>query len=221
MLNIFKPIGLTSFDVIKKVRKISGIKKVGHAGTLDPFASGVLLVFLDEETKKVSDFMELKKEYEGVMEFGIMTDTYDSYGKIVERRPVEEYSADFLKNELSSFVGEIEQIPPMYSAVKYFGIPLYKIARRGKEVERRPKKIAIHSLKMLYYSSPFLSIRVSCSKGTYIRSLVFDIGKKLGCGANLKSLTRTRVGDYSIEDSLFLNDLWRYFNNQKCYGSCK
>ncbi len=213
MLNIFKPPGWTSFDVIKKIRKISKIRKIGHAGSLDPFASGVLLVCFEKETKKVSELMELRKEYECVMEFGTITDTYDSDGKVEETKPVKKYSIEFLEKILPTFVGDIEQIPPMYSAVKHAGVPLYKLARAGKVVERKPKKVTIYSFEILNYENPFLSFRISCSKGTYIRSLAFDFGKKLGCGSYLKSLTRTKIGEHTIEDSLFIGDIGKYFNN--------
>lgn len=221
ILNIFKPPALTSFDVIRAVRKEGAIKKAGHAGSLDPFATGVLLVCLGDSTKKISELMELKKEYEGVMEFGTITDTYDAYGKIKEIKPVKRYSPDLLERLFSKFIGKIMQIPPMYSAVKYSGVPLYKIARAGREVERKPKEVKIYSLKILKYESPFLTFKITCSKGTYIRSLAYDIGQRLGCGSYLKSLTRTKVGKYSIRDSLFLGDLGSYFNSQKFYGSCK
>ncbi len=219
ILNIYKPQGLTSFGVIKSVRKASEIKKVGHAGSLDPFATGVLLVCLGNDTKKISEFMELKKEYEGVIEFGIITDTYDIDGKIVEMKPVKGYEIDFLEGILSEFIGTIDQVPPMYSAIKYFGKPLYKIARANKKIKIKARKVNIYSIKVLNYVNPFLTLRIVCSKGTYIRSLAYDIGKILGCGAYLKSLTRTKIGDYSIYNSLFLGDVERYFKNQNYYGN--
>jgi len=219
ILNIYKPQGLTSFGVIKSIRKASEIKKVGHAGSLDPFATGVLLVCLGNDTKKISEFMELKKEYEGVIEFGIITDTYDIDGKIIEMKPVKGYSIDFLEGILSEFIGTIDQVPPMYSAIKYFGKPLYKIARANKKIEIKARKVNIYSIKVLNYVNPFLTLRIVCSKGTYIRSLAYDIGKILGCGAYLKSLTRTKIGDYSIYNSLFLGDVERYFKNQNYYGN--
>lgn len=210
---------MTSFGVIKSIRKASEIKKVGHAGSLDPFATGVLLVCLGNDTKKISEFMELKKEYEGVIEFGIITDTYDIDGKIIEMKPVKGYSIDFLEGILSEFIGTIDQVPPMYSAIKYFGKPLYKIARANKKIEIKARKVNIYSIKVLNYVNPFLTLRIVCSKGTYIRSLAYDIGKILGCGAYLKSLTRTKIGDYSIYNSLFLGDVERYFKNQNYYGN--
>ncbi len=213
ILNIFKPPGFTSFDVIRTLRK-TGIKtKAGHAGSLDPFATGVLLVCLGDSTKKISELMEQKKEYEGLMTFGIITDTYDIDGKIKEIKAVKRYSLSLLEEVFSEFRGNIKQIPPMYSAVKYSGIPLYKIARMGKEVERKPRNVEIYSLKILQYESPFLTFRAVCSKGTYIRALAYDIGNKLGCGSYLKSLTRTKVGNYSVQDSLFLGDIAKLFNS--------
>ncbi len=221
ILNIFKPPVFTSFDVIRALRRAGVKMKAGHAGSLDPFATGVLLVCLGDYTKKISQLMELKKEYEGLIEFGIITDTYDISGKIKEKKDVKEYSLDILEKVFSEFTGKIEQIPPMYSAVKYSGVPLYKIARTGKEIERKPKKVEIYSLEILKYESPFLTFRAVCSKGTYIRSLVYDIGNRLGCGSYLRSLTRTKVGNYSVKDSLFVGDFEKFFNEQKIYGNCK
>ena len=147
------------------------------------------------------------------MTFGIITDTYDIDGKIKEIKAVKRYSLSLLEEVFSEFRGNIKQIPPMYSAVKYSGIPLYKIARMGKEVERKPRNVEIYSLKILQYENPFLTFRAVCSKGTYIRALAYDIGNKLGCGSYLKSLTRTKVGNYSVQDSLFLGDIAKLFNS--------
>jgi len=220
IINVYKPLGITSFDVVRKVRKASNIRKVGHAGTLDPFASGVLLMCIGPDTKKNDELMELMKEYEGVIHFGITTDTYDCEGVVTSRKLFKANSIDMIERVCSEFVGEIQQIPPMYSAVKQAGVPLYRIARKGKTVERKPKNVTIYSITVLNYTPPFLSLRVLCSKGTYIRTLAYDIGQKLGCGAYLKMLTRTRIGNYSVYDSLFLGDLKRYFEDTKKYGCC-
>ena len=207
LLNINKPIHLTSFQVVKKVRKILGEKRVGHCGTLDPLASGVLLVLFGLATSQAENFVSSEKEYRCVMQFGIRTDTGDLDGRIIE-------SADFVfpkKEEIErafiAFTGEIEQIPPMFSAVKVGGQRLYKYARKGIEIKRAPRKVWIASLEFLSSNSPYLEFRAVCSKGTYIRVLAEDIGKFLGIPATVYSLVRERIGSFSIDQSLSWNDL--------------
>jgi len=198
---------MTSFSVVAKVRVWAHCKKVGHAGTLDPLATGVLLVCTGKATKRVPELMELKKEYEGVIELGKTTETDDAEGKILQQRSVPSFSIEDVLLVLKKFVGEIEQIPPMYSALKKDGVRLYKLARKGKIVHREPRKIKIHEIKLLEWNKPFLKIRVKCSRGTYIRALARDIGEDLGVGGYLKELRRTRIGTYSIKDSYSLSTL--------------
>ena len=209
ILNINKPVGWTSFDVVKKIRGQLNIKKVGHAGTLDPFATGVLLICTGRATKKVEDLMNLKKEYIARIEFGKTTDSYDLTGTIVSERSADNLELENIKQVIKQFHGEIYQTPPMYSAVKVNGERLYKLARRGEVVERKPRKIKIYQTDVIDFRNPFLKLRIVCSRGTYIRALANDMGEILGCGGYLTSLTRTRVGDYKLEDSFEIKDLIR------------
>ena len=209
ILNINKPVGWTSFDVVKKIRGQLNIKKVGHAGTLDPFATGVLLICTGRATKKVEDLMNLKKEYIARIEFGKTTDSYDLTGTIVSERSADNLELENINQVIKQFHGEIYQTPPMYSAVKVNGERLYKLARRGEVVERKPRKIRIYQTDVIDFRNPFLKLRIVCSRGTYIRALANDMGEILGCGGYLTSLTRTRVGDYKLEDSFEIQDLIR------------
>lgn len=198
---MYKPAGKSSFYVVKVVRACTGVRKVGHAGSLDPFADGVLLLVTGRATKKVTQLMELEKEYVGQIQLGVRTDTEDCTGVVINEERCPDISLEKLQSVCAGFVGEIDQLPPMYSAKKLRGVRLYKIARRGEVIQRRSNKVHIHSLDILGYEAPMLRIRVECSKGTYIRALARDIGDALGCGAHLHALTRTRIGTYKIEDS--------------------
>jgi len=214
-ININKPAGPTSHDIVDHLRRITGIKKIGHAGTLDPFARGVLILGINREaTKNIGKFVKLDKEYIAQIYLGAISDTYDRTGKIIKRK-CGELNSENIKNTLQSFVGKQKQIPPMYSAKKIKGKKLYELARQGKEIKREPEDIEIHSIKALSFSRPVLEIKVECSGGTYIRSLAHDIGEELGCGAYLKELTRTAIGNYKIIDSVPLSGLnsdnWQSF----------
>jgi tRNA pseudouridine55 synthase len=215
-LLIQKPVGITSHDVVERLRKITGIRTIGHSGTLDPFAEGLLIVGIGREaTKRLGEFQKLDKTYIATLRLGAVSDTYDKTGNILSLVP----SRQSTKNNrprlsqiihcLSSFTGAIEQIPPMYSAKKIHGKKLYELARQGKEIERKPHTVTIHSLEILHYDYPFLSIKVGCSSGTYIRSLGHDIGQRLGCGSYLLTLIRTDIGKYSLKDATKLQDLSR------------
>jgi len=208
ILNVNKPSGMTSFDVIRRVRRHVKGKKIGHAGTLDPFAAGVLLILVGRATKRFEEFNRLEKEYLAEIQFGMETDTLDVDGKVVAEHPIDRPIAEEdLEKILKQFLGEIEQIPPLYSALKVRGKPLYKYARKGVEILPRPRKVQIHSIRMLHYCWPSIWIEVICSRGTYVRALARDIGKAAGTGAYLKSLIRTRVGPYRIEDAVHLDRL--------------
>jgi tRNA pseudouridine55 synthase len=200
ILNIRKPIGWTSNDVVRWVKRRSE-GKVGHAGTLDPFADGVLLVCVGSATKKASELMMLEKKYHAVIEFGIITDTLDIAGQIVDRK---ESSVNFesIKNVLPSFIGHIEQTPPIYSALRVNGKRAYDLARSGKVVEMEKRKVQIYSINIIHFNGRTLEIDVSCSKGVYIRSLARDIAQECGTVGFLRKLTRTRIGHYSVENSL-------------------
>jgi len=207
ILNVFKPRGWTSFDVVKKVRHLLGVKKVGHAGTLDPFATGVLLVCTGKATKKVSTLMALEKEYVGVMELGKMTDTLDVTGTVVEQKPVPSVTFEEIRQTVGEFVGAILQAPPAYSALKVGGRRLYELARKGEAVSPTPRPVEIYAIDVLDVTLPEIVIRVRCGKGTYIRALARDIGERLGTVAYLRALERTAVGPYRVEDALRLAEL--------------
>lgn len=202
-----KPAGWTSYKVVDKIKRWFKVKKVGHGGTLDPFAEGLLIIATQNKTKELSKILELDKEYEGVMELGAITPSYDVETEIIERRSLDGITEEKIRETARYFIGEIEQVPPMYSAVKYKGKPLYKLARKGLNVERKPRKVKIYDFQILDVNLPEVKFRVRCSKGTYIRSLVYDFGEKLGCGAYLKSLVRTRIGNYKIEDALTIEEI--------------
>jgi tRNA pseudouridine55 synthase len=204
---IDKPAGMTSHDVVQRVRRRFKIKKVGHTGTLDPDATGVLTLLLGGATKLSQFLTEADKVYEGTMMLGVTTDTQDASGREVERRDVPVLSLEQVSAAAQNFVGEISQIPPMFSAVKVGGKPLYKMARRGEEVERKSKKINVYSLDLLEFDSPYIRFRVACSKGTYIRTLAHDLGGVIGCGARLEKLTRIQSGPFKLEESHKLDEL--------------
>lgn len=206
IVSINKPPGWTSFDVVRKIRNITRIKKVGHAGTLDPFASGVLLICLGRATKQIQRFMQMPKEYRAELELGTATDTLDVTGKISETQPVKPLTEETLKQAINGFIGEIEQRIPNYSAAKVKGQRLYKLARQGKEVPVRYKRVHIYRMELLRYREPVVEFSVLCSRGTYVRTLGADLAQKLGTVGFLRSLTRTRIGDYTIEQSMTIPD---------------
>ena len=206
ILIVDKPMDWTSFDVVAKLRGICRQKKIGHTGTLDPEAVGVLPVCLGSGTKLCDMLTDKSKEYEAVLLLGQVTDTQDVTGTVLEEHEVtvdEEQAVEAIR----SFVGAYEQIPPMYSALKVNGKRLYELARAGKEVERKGRPVEIHSIEILSVSLPEITFRVACSKGTYIMTLCHDIGQKLGCGGTMKSLKRTRVGIFTIDGALKLSQL--------------
>ncbi len=207
VLLIDKPAGITSFGVIRVVRRLLNVRKAGHAGTLDPLATGLLIVCIGKATKRTGEFMNLAKEYEAVAVLGKSTDTYDAAGAVIKERDVPPLSKENLIEISRRFTGNIQQIPPMFSAIKINGRPLYKRARRGEEVPRQARGITVHELEILWVDLPRFAVRVRCGKGTYIRSLVHDMGEAAGCGAFVESLRRTKIGDYSVRDALSLEHL--------------
>ena len=213
ILNINKPWGKTSFSIVAMVKRLTGERRVGHAGTLDPAATGVLPVCLGQGTRIVQFLMDATKAYRAQIELGVATDTYDASGKITHRGDPSLVDREQLVSVLTSFRGLIEQIPPMYSAVKHHGKPLYKLARLGIEVERKSRLTKIYHLELVDWQPPVATVEVVCGKGTYIRSLAHDLGQTLGCGAHLKSLVRLRCGLFNIEDAVSvpqLEDAFRY-----------
>jgi tRNA pseudouridine55 synthase len=195
-----KPVGPSSFRLVQLVRRALGIKKTGHAGTLDPFASGLLIICAGRPaTRIVEQLMGGEKVYEGTLALGVETDTLDREGKVVASHPVPKLDRDLVCRCLAGFVGEQLQMPPLYSALKHKGKPLYRYARQGMEIPLEPRTVVIHSLELLDLGTEALKIRVRCGKGTYIRSLAADIGRALGCGAHLASLRRVRSGGFTVE----------------------
>lgn len=206
IINVYKEAGYTSHDVVAKLRGICRQKKIGHTGTLDPQATGVLPVCLGNATRVCDLLTEQDKEYVAELLLGVETDTQDTTGQVLRERPVEA-AREQIEEAVSGFLGAYSQIPPMYSALKVNGRRLYELARAGKEVERQAREVIIHQLEILEWSLPVVKIRVACSKGTYIRTLCADIGETLGCGGTMKSLLRTRVGSFSVEQALTLGEL--------------
>ncbi|MFO7576188.1 MAG: tRNA pseudouridine(55) synthase TruB [Pelovirga sp.] len=199
LLLIDKPAGVTSHDVVQKIRRICATRKVGHAGTLDPLATGVLVVAVGDATKILQFLFTDEKSYRAVFKLGETTDTYDAQGTVLLRRPLPLLDEGTLETACQSFRGEISQLPPMYSALKSNGVPLYRLARQGKEIAREPRQIRITRLQVIAVAPPEVTIEVDCSKGTYIRSLVHDLGEQLGCGAHLTALRRLRSGRFGID----------------------
>jgi tRNA pseudouridine55 synthase len=204
ILVVDKPSGISSFGVVRQVKRWLRIKKVGHTGTLDPFASGVLPLAINEGTKTIPFLAEDQKEYEAVLKLGVETDTYDRTGKITAATDLDGFRVDeeTIKGVMRGFVGRIEQVPPMFSAVKHRGRPLYKLARRGIVVKREPRVVKIMDIGVTRIGFPFVSFKVACSKGTYIRALAHDVGRELKCGAHLSRLHRTRSGPFTLEDAV-------------------
>jgi len=207
ILNINKPPGKTSFDIVAKVKRLSGERRVGHAGTLDPMATGVLPVCLGRGTRVIEFLADAAKTYRAQIELGVATDTYDASGKVTYRGDPSGISQDQVESAFTSFCGSIQQTPPMYSAVKHHGKRLYQLARAGIEVERRSRLTKIYRLELVDWHPPVVTIEVECSRGTYIRSVAHDLGQVLGCGANLKSLIRLRCGLFDIKDTISVPQL--------------
>ena len=216
MINIDKEKGFTSHDVVAKMRGILKMKKIGHTGTLDPDAQGVLPVCIGTATKVVDMITDKDKTYETVLKLGVVTDTQDITGQVLR---TSEVTADYetIEQVIHSFIGEYDQLPPMYSAIKVNGRKLYELARQGIEIERERRRVAISDIRILGYSGELqeVSLSVDCSKGTYIRTLLHDIGDKLGCGGTMKSLVRTRVGDFRREESLKLSRVEELYQTGK------
>lgn len=212
IINVLKPPGMTSHDVVAYLRRLFQIKKIGHGGTLDPAAAGVLPLFIGRATKAIEFFSETDKEYVAEMVLGITTDTGDSEGNILSTRQVN-VDIDRINHVFTKFVGKIEQIPPMYSAVHYHGKKLYELARHGMTVERKPRTVEIKSLELIYFKDNIVTFRTTCSKGTYIRTLCEDIGQHLECGAFLSCLVRTRVGLFYIDKSYTIEEIQQNVSN--------
>lgn len=204
ILLLDKPMGCTSHDVVDRVRKKLKMKRIGHAGTLDPLATGLLIILVGKATKASQYLISLDKEYEATMLLGQTTDSQDADGQIMTSQAVPNFSQDQIEVVLNSFLGDQYQLPPMFSAKKVNGVPLYKLARKGEEIERQPRFIRISKIHLNNFSSPQISFSTTCSKGTYIRTLTHDIGQKLSCGAYLIQLRRTATDKFKIDNALSL-----------------
>jgi tRNA pseudouridine55 synthase len=213
VLNVDKPSGVTSHDVVDAVRRVAGQRKVGHAGTLDPMATGVLLVCLGKATRVAEYLMAGRKRYRATIVLGTTTDTYDADGQVVRSGEPVHFTRKEIEAAVASFVGQIEQIPPMYSALKHDGRPLHELARQGVTVERKPRVVGIDELVLLNWTPPSLIVDLACSPGTYVRSLAHDLGQKLGSGAYLASLVRLSSGRFRLEDSVSLERLEQAFQH--------
>lgn len=208
-LLVDKPKGPTSHDVVDLVRRRFGLRKVGHAGTLDPNATGLLVLLLGRGTKLSEKLMAADKVYEGTLKLGQTTDSYDADGQVVATAPVPPLTLEQLNAAAAAFEGDLMQAPPMVSAAKVGGVPLYKLARKGVEVERKPRLVHVYSFRFSAYEEPLATFRVVCTKGTYVRSLVHDLGQKLGCGAYLATLRRLESGPLSVTRAIPLDELLR------------
>jgi tRNA pseudouridine55 synthase len=203
---IDKPAGPTSHDVVDALRRAFRLEKAGHCGTLDPNATGLLIIVLGKGTKLSEKLMSDDKVYEGAIKFGETTDSYDADGELVSSLPVPPLTLEELNATAAAFQGDLMQTPPMVSAVKIKGVPLYKMARKGIEVERKARLIHIYSFRFASYSEPFGQFRIACTKGTYVRALAHEVGQKIGCGAHLASLRRVVSGKFDVKDSIPFED---------------
>jgi tRNA pseudouridine55 synthase len=204
---IDKPAGPTSHDVVDAIRRRFGIKKVGHCGTLDPNATGLLIIVLGRGTKLSEKLMGDDKVYEGTVKFGETTDSYDADGELTNSLPVPPMTLDQLNETAAEFVGDLMQTPPMVSAIKIKGVPLYKLARKGIEVAREPRLVHIYNCRFTNYEPPLGQFKVACTKGTYVRSIAHELGQKLGCGAHLAALRRSVSGKFDVADATKLDDV--------------
>ncbi|MDH7485027.1 MAG: tRNA pseudouridine(55) synthase TruB [Anaerolineae bacterium] len=207
ILNIDKPQGWTSHDVVARVRRLTGQRRVGHAGTLDPLATGVLLICLGQATRVAEYLMGGQKRYRATLRLGISTDTYDADGQVTRDVGPVDVSLEDVEAALSTFVGEIEQVPPLYSALKRDGQPLYRLARRGQAMEPQPRRVTIETVEIVHWASPELTLEIVCSPGTYVRSLAHDLGKRLGCGAHVTALRRLASGRFTAAEAISLDVL--------------
>ncbi len=207
VLLIDKAPGMTSHDVVAIVRRCLNTKKVGHCGTLDPLATGLLIIVIGRGTKIQDLLMAEDKEYVGTMQLGVTTDSQDADGRVVETRPVPALGREQIEAAFAKFQGDFYQMPPMVSAIKKEGVPLYKLARQGKTVEREPRFVHVYTHEIIAVNLPAIEFRVVCSKGFYVRTYAFDIGNELGCGAHLQSLRRTKSGKFTLEHAVTVEDL--------------
>lgn len=218
VLLIDKPLEWTSHDVVAKVRNTLKIKKVGHAGTLDPLATGLLILCTGKFTKRINEYMAREKEYTGTFTLGAVTPTYDLESQPEQFKPFDFVTRELIEEQLKQFTGNIMQVPPIHSAIKQKGKPVYLLARKGKDVVLEPRPIVISEFEITKIELPLLEFRVVCSTGTYIRSLAHDVGQALGCGAYLSKLCRTRIGEFTLKESRSLTDTLAWIQQLKSEG---
>lgn len=212
IFNINKPSNITSMEVVRRVKRSSGIKKVGHGGTLDPLATGVIPIFLGPATRMMEYVLDTSKVYRATIEFGVTTDTYDSTGKVTEKSDCSGLSRSEIVSALKQFHGEITQIPPMYSALKLNGKRLYELARKGVHVDRKPRPVKVYYSELGQWNPPYANIKIHCGRGFYMRSLAHDLGQIVGCGAHLKSLERLKVGPFILKEASSIEKVERSFS---------
>ena len=217
VLVVDKPVGMTSHEVVQIIRRGTNIRRAGHTGTLDPRASGVLIILIGPAVRLSEYVSASDKRYQAVIRLGASTDTYDSDGQVTRTNPIDITEAQF-ETELKKFIGEIEQTPPPYSAIKMQGRPAYEMAREGEEVEMQPRIINVYSLDVIEWAPPEVTVDVHCSSGTYVRSLAYELGEKLGCGAMLTGLRRTKSGRFTLKDAVPLRKLIESFDNNSWYN---
>jgi len=209
---IDKPSGPTSHDVVDAIRRTFGIKKAGHCGTLDPNATGLLIIVVGRGTKLAEKLMGDDKVYEGTMQFGVATNSHDADGEVLETKPVPPLTLEQLNGLAAEYIGDLMQTPPMVSAIKKDGVPLYKLARKGVEVERQPRLVHIYNFRFTRYSERLGEFRLACTKGTYVRSIAHELGQKIGCGAHLAALRRCASGKFDVADAAPLNSVLKWTN---------
>lgn len=207
VLLVDKPTDHTSHDVVARLRRKLNMKRIGHAGTLDPMATGLMILLIGKATRISQYLVSLDKEYEGTIELGKVTDSQDAQGEVMETRPVPPLTEEEIKKAFAGFLGDQYQMPPMYSAIKIDGVPLYKNARKGVEVEREPRFIRVMSFELTRFALPHLDFRLRCTKGTYVRTIAHDLGQRLGCGAHLSALRRTATDKFNISQALTLDQI--------------
>jgi tRNA pseudouridine55 synthase len=212
---IDKPVSWTSFDVVAKIRKLTQVRKVGHAGTLDPLATGLLIVCTGKKTKEISDYQEQRKKYTGIITLGKSSPSMDMATEVTEKALPDNLDEEKILEIRNKFLGNIEQVPPMFSAIKHKGKALYKFARAGKEVERKPKQVEIFSFEILKIDLPDIHFEIDCSKGTYIRVIANDFGNELGCGGILSLLRRTEIGEYKVDDAYEMDEFSSMFRDER------
>lgn len=209
ILNLNKPPGIASFSVVSLVRRLTGVRRVGHAGTLDPAADGVLPICLGQATRVAENLVDTLKTYRARIHLGVATETYDAEGTVTARMDPSGVTEEDIRAAIPLYTGRIQQLPPMYSALKHQGIPLYRLARAGQTVERTPRTVTVYRLELVEYAPPLLTVELECGRGAYVRTLAHDLGQHLGCGAHLAALTRTKSGPFLLEQALTLDDFGR------------